>query len=290
MERVVKSMLKDLLEKKRALSQQLSHGRQLLRQIECRLREASPVALDEKNTPLTKGEILLAIDRLTEIIIHDDVEHQLVLFPMDGALPYASAMRESFASKGADIPWLTVKIASYNGLYSGDLSMDAISKKVNLIDAVVYVADDVMDTGKTSLVLQQKLLERGARCVRFVPLVDKFKADRGVQAWQAGFRVSAEAFIIGFGLDYFGYCRNFNDIRVATKDLLPTKDEALVISKMSEWQEEWIVLNKALIEARDASVVSIQRAFRQKHGFFSETIVDAVSTQKAYEPTTALGR
>ncbi len=267
----MKGALKELLEKKRVLSTQLSEARQLLRQIEHRLKESSPLATDEQGTPLTKEQIILAVDRITDRLVRDETEHQILLFPMDGALPYASLIRESLEKKGADIPWLTLKMTSYTGVHSGQLTMDDLSKKVNFIDAVVYVADDVMDTGKTSLALRQKLMEKGAKEVRFIPLVDKYRAERGVQAFQYGFRVSSDAFIIGFGLDYLGYCRNFGDIRVAALDLLPDVYENLTITSMEQWQKEWMNIDKILIRVREESVVSIQRAFRTKHGFFTTT-------------------
>lgn len=252
-------VLKAVRQEKSALSSKISEIRSVLDQIQWKLKQFASPAQDEYGQELTSENIARAINTIAEKIIHDDAQHKVMLFPMDGALPYASAMLENFEKKSADISWLTVKATSYNGMTCGELSVE-LPSGFNFIDAVVYVADDVMDTGQTSLKIRELLLDAGAKEVKFVPLVDKFKAERKIQAWCAGFKISPEDFIIGFGLDYKKNCRNFKDIVVVTSDLLPTAEEDACVSALPGLKKQWLFLHREA-EPR-AAATDIQRLYR----------------------------
>ena len=264
--------LKAVRQKKSSLSSEISEIQTLLDLIEWKLREFASPAQDEQGQELTSENITRAVDKITETIIHDDVERKVILFPMDGALHYASAMLASFEKKVADIPWLTVKATSYDGMTCGDIRVE-LPSGFNFIDAVVYVADDVMDTGKTSIKIRELLRDAGAKEVKFVPLVDKFKAERKIQAWCAGFKISPEDFIIGFGFGYRKNCRNFKNIVVVTPDLLPSEEEDKCLSKLPELKEKWLSLHRE--GEPHAAATEIQRIFRGRKarcGFFDRKV------------------
>lgn len=88
--------------------------------------------------------------------------------------------------------------------------------RMDVSGADVMLVDDILDTGRTLAVASRHLLERGARTVKTVALLDKpsrrvvpFKADF------VGFTVPDE-FVVGYGLDYDSYYRELPYIAKVT--------------------------------------------------------------------------
>jgi len=89
--------------------------------------------------------------------------------------------------------------------------LDTISE--GLRDREVLVIDDILDTGLTLSEVSTRLRELGAK-VRICVLLRK-RAERlaEVEAEWVGFDIEDE-FVVGYGLDYNGKYRSYEDIRV----------------------------------------------------------------------------
>ena len=87
---------------------------------------------------------------------------------------------------------------------------------IDLAGADVVVVDDILDTGRTLQKAVAHLKAKGARSVRACALLDK--PSRRVVPFEAdfvGFKI-ADAFVVGYGLDYDGRHRELPHIAKVT--------------------------------------------------------------------------
>lgn len=86
-------------------------------------------------------------------------------------------------------------------------------------DQEVLIVEDIIDTGRTLMYLKESLLNRGAKEVKIVTLLDK--PERRVvdifPDW-TGFKIPNE-FVVGFGLDYLQLYRGLPFIGVLKRSL-----------------------------------------------------------------------
>lgn len=109
-------------------------------------------------------------------------------------------------------------VSSYRGETAGaakvlhDLSMDVAGRHVLLID-------DILDTGGTLRLVRQRLAQSGPESIRTCVLLRKpTKAPSDVPADFVGFDIE-DVFVVGYGLDYNDWYRNFPDIGVLRKEI-----------------------------------------------------------------------
>lgn len=125
---------------------------------------------------------------------------------MDGGLFFvADLLRE------IDLPMRlhTLSASSYNGgtQTSGELKLNW-PPGLNVKDQHVLLLDDILDTGLTLSVVQNKILEQQPASLRTgVLLSKKRKRLRDVNAEYIGFEIEDE-FVVGYGMDYQGRFRN----------------------------------------------------------------------------------
>jgi hypoxanthine phosphoribosyltransferase len=82
----------------------------------------------------------------------------------------------------------------------------------NLQDKHVLVVDDILDSGQTLEVLERLILEQKPASLRLCVLLRKpGKARFPIKADYVGFDIPDE-FVVGYGLDYDGFYRNFPEI------------------------------------------------------------------------------
>ena len=78
----------------------------------------------------------------------------------------------------------------------------------------VLIVEDIIDTGNTLYYVKHMLLERGAKSVKIVTLLDKAESRKiDIQADYVGF-VMPNVFAVGYGLDYNEKYRNIPYIGV----------------------------------------------------------------------------
>ena len=105
-----------------------------------------------------------------------------------------------------------VKTASYEGTVSSGLIQEVIGLGMNLKDRHVVLVEDIVDTGKTVAALLEALKKQEPASMEIASMF--VKPDAFTENFEVRFRGFdiPDKFIVGYGLDYNGYGRNFRDI------------------------------------------------------------------------------
>ncbi len=78
----------------------------------------------------------------------------------------------------------------------------------SVIDKDILIVEDIIDTGMTLSYLKSNLLQRGAKSVKIVTLLDKeVRREKSVDIDYRGFIVP-DYFVVGYGIDYAEHYRN----------------------------------------------------------------------------------
>ena len=106
----------------------------------------------------------------------------------------------------------TITVSSYgSGTTSGSLKVIS-DMRTDVKGRDVIVVDDIIDSGKTSLALNNMLVERGASSVTTCALLDKpSRRVVDVKGDYVGFAIPDE-FVVGYGLDWDEKFRNLPDV------------------------------------------------------------------------------
>lgn len=127
-----------------------------------------------------------------------DVDSIFTVGLLKGSIPFMAELCKHIQTP---LTMNFMQVSSYEGSESRSLKM-----KKDLDESVegkrVLIIEDILDTGKTLSTVKDLLLQRGAKDVKVVTLLDKvegrtfdFKAD------YSGF-ICPNEFVIGFGLDF----------------------------------------------------------------------------------------
>lgn len=109
-----------------------------------------------------------------------------------------------------------IKVSSYNGLKSTDNIKQSIGLDVDIKNKDIIIVEDIVDTGNTIKYLLNDLEQENPKSINIATLFFKPESYKGTiidKPKYIGFNIENE-FIIGYGLDYNGYCRNLNDIYI----------------------------------------------------------------------------
>ncbi len=107
-----------------------------------------------------------------------------------------------------------IKLASYKGTTSTGNVITAIGLEENLRGRHVIIVEDIVDTGKTMSHFIPELQQRGPASVKIACFLSKPDAMKyNITPDYTGF-VIPDNFVVGYGLDYDGYGRNFKDLYV----------------------------------------------------------------------------
>jgi hypoxanthine phosphoribosyltransferase len=105
-----------------------------------------------------------------------------------------------------------LKLASYSGTYSTGSVKQLIGIGQDLKDRVVVVLEDIVDTGVTLETIIRQLSGYQPSEIRVATLLYKPEAAlRDVHLDYVGMEIPND-FILGYGLDYDGYGRNYREI------------------------------------------------------------------------------
>lgn len=105
-------------------------------------------------------------------------------------------------------------VSSYHGISSSGLVNFQTVPLPQIEGRHVLLIDDILDSGKTLKTLMAHLREKNPASVRSCVLLHKVsKTVEEIKADYVGFEIP-DAFVVGYGLDYEEYYRNFPDIRV----------------------------------------------------------------------------
>ncbi|HLN53802.1 MAG TPA: hypoxanthine phosphoribosyltransferase [Lentimicrobium sp.] len=151
-----------------------------------------------------------AIDKIAEALKNDvKDETPLFLVILNGAFMFAGDLLKKINIK-CNISF--VKLASYAGTQTTNNVVELIGLNEEIKGRSVVIIEDIIDTGKTLEVLLEKLKEKGAAKVRIAALLhkpDAFKSNYYID--YVGISIPND-FIVGYGLDYDGFARNYPDI------------------------------------------------------------------------------
>lgn len=106
-----------------------------------------------------------------------------------------------------------VKLASYQGVASTGVIKEVIGINEDITDRTVVIVEDIIDTGITMQRLIETLGTRSPREIHIASLLvkpDKLQVEN-LNIKYAAMHIPND-FIVGYGLDYDGYGRNYPDI------------------------------------------------------------------------------
>lgn len=133
----------------------------------------------------------------------------LFLCVLTGAFPFASDLFREFTGD-AEIAFIRFK--SYEGTGSTGELKQIMGLATEIKDRTVVIVEDIVDTGNTMSHLLSELRKQEPADVRLVTLLFKPEAlQKPIKPDYVGFEIPKK-FVIGFGLDLYGFARNLKDI------------------------------------------------------------------------------
>jgi len=159
---------------------------------------------------ISSEKIQNSIQMMAEKINADAADKKpLFIVILNGAFVFAADL-----IKNITIPCEVtfIKLSSYSGTQSTHVVREMIGLDVSLSNRYVIVVEDIIDTGITMEYITNQLKKLDAREVKVATLLLKPHAlKREVTIDYAGLEIPND-FIVGYGLDYDGFGRNYPDI------------------------------------------------------------------------------
>lgn len=111
-----------------------------------------------------------------------------------------------------------VKVASYSGSESTGSIKELIGLTESVSDRHVVIIEDIVDTGLTMEKILQTIHESSPASVEIATFLLKPKSlQRTLDIKYIGFEIPSD-FVVGYGLDFDGYGRNFSDVYVVSQE------------------------------------------------------------------------
>jgi len=159
---------------------------------------------------ISGDDILTQVKRVANEINTDlKGKNPLFLVVLNGAFMFASDLMKHIE---IDCEISFVKLSSYQGTSSTENVKELIGLNEDLKGRHIVVVEDIVDTGITMEGIITSLHEKEAADVRIATLLFK------PEAFQKSYKVNyigleiPNDFIVGYGLDYDGLGRNYQDI------------------------------------------------------------------------------
>ncbi len=159
---------------------------------------------------ITAEEIQREVARVAGEINRDLAgKNPLFLSVLNGAFMFTSDLMKQITIP-CEISF--VKLASYQGVTSTGTIKEVFGINEDISGRTIIIVEDIVDTGLTMQRLLETLGTRNPKEIRIASLLlkpDKLKVDLHVD--YVAMRIPND-FIVGYGLDYDGYGRNYADI------------------------------------------------------------------------------
>ena len=159
---------------------------------------------------IPESKIQQEVKRVAEEINRDlKDENPLFLSVLNGSFMFASDLMRNLTIP-CEISF--VKLASYQGTSSSGKMKELVGLSEEIKGRTVVIVEDIVDTGFTMQHLLKTLAEREPKEVRIATLLvkpDKLQVELDIQ--YEAMHIPND-FIVGYGLDYDGYGRNYRDI------------------------------------------------------------------------------
>ena len=173
---------------------------------------------DKEFSLFIKSEVIeeTILDIAKKISVDLKGTNPLFLVVLNGAFMFAADLLKNITIP-CEISF--VKLSSYIGTQSTSVVRELIGLDEVLTDRTVVILEDIIDTGITMGVTVDKLRKLNAKDVRIATLLfkpDAFKMNYKIN--YIGLEIPND-FIVGYGLDYDGFGRNYPDIyKIIDKD------------------------------------------------------------------------
>ena len=159
---------------------------------------------------ITAAEIDNAISKIA-VSMNKDLagKNPLFLIVLNGAFMFAADLVKKL-NFPCELSF--IKLASYSGTKSSEKVRELIGLNEDLTGRTIVVIEDIIDTGITLGDLMETVKSKNADEVKLAALLFKPKAfQKSYPIDYIGIEIPND-FIVGYGLDYDGYGRNYPDI------------------------------------------------------------------------------
>jgi len=159
---------------------------------------------------ITAAEIDNAISKIA-VSMNKDLagKNPLFLIVLNGAFMFAADLVKKL-NFPCELSF--IKLASYSGTKSSEKVRELIGLNEDLTGRTIVVIEDIIDTGITLGDLMETVKSKNAVEVKLAALLFKPKAfQKSYPIDYVGIEIPND-FIVGYGLDYDGYGRNYPDI------------------------------------------------------------------------------
>ncbi|MFA6830953.1 MAG: hypoxanthine phosphoribosyltransferase [Bacteroidaceae bacterium] len=164
----------------------------------------------EFTVSIPEENILKQVKRVADEINRDlKDKNPIFLSVLNGAFMFAADLMKNI-SIPCEISF--VKLASYEGLTSSGIVKEVIGINEDLTGRTVVVVEDIVDTGFTMERLLEQIGTRNPAEVHIATLLvkpEKLKVNLNLEYVAMSI---PNDFIVGYGLDYDGFGRNYKDI------------------------------------------------------------------------------
>ena len=153
---------------------------------------------DVKEILFTMEQITDKCKELGEIISKDyEGKEPILLGLLKGSVPFMAELSKYLT---IDLTFDFMHVSSYVGTLSGQLNIKKDMEQ-NAEGKDVLIVEDIIDTGNTLNIVKKLLLDRGAKSVKIVTLLDKYECRKvEIEGDYVGFKMP-NVFAVGFGLD-----------------------------------------------------------------------------------------
>ena len=138
-------------------------------------------------------------------------KNPIFLSVLNGSFMFTSDLMKSFLAP-CEISF--IKLASYEGTESTGDVKTLIGLNHSITNRPVIIIEDIVDTGTTVKKILELVWQHQPESVKIMTLLFKPEAlKENIEIDYVGFDIDNK-FVVGYGLDYDGYGRNFNQIYV----------------------------------------------------------------------------
>lgn len=171
-------------------------------------------------------EVLAAVKRVADSLnqrfnAEGTTEFPLVLGVMGGAVVFTGHLLPQL-----DFPldFDYIHVSRYGDEDRGGELVWKVVPRQNVVGRIIVLVDDILDEGETLAHVKQRLLDMGAAEVIIAVFADKELGRRKpVQADLVGLTLPNQ-FVVGFGMDVYGYWRNLPGLwTIRPEDLKPAE-------------------------------------------------------------------
>lgn len=159
---------------------------------------------------IPENEIIHIVDGLAEKINNDLARSEVIFLPiLNGSFIFAADIIRKINVPGT-ISF--VKLASYKGHRNEENVKTLIGLNEEVVNRSILIIEDIVDSGSTIIQIVNDLKNRKVKDIKIVSMLLKPGIYSGdIEIDYIGKKVP-DNFVVGYGLDYFGYGRNLKDI------------------------------------------------------------------------------